>query len=76
MVQYLEQIRPNISDAWRADELYLRVKGNPKIFVRPHGYLDTILDRTARHRHKYTSASNFELQGSFHLSIQQNSLNK
>jgi hypothetical protein len=26
----LEQIKSSISDAWRADELYVKVKGNPK----------------------------------------------
>ena len=30
MTQYLEQITPNVSDAWRADELYVKVRGNPK----------------------------------------------
>jgi hypothetical protein len=24
------KIAPNVSDAWRADELYLKVRGNPK----------------------------------------------
>jgi putative transposase len=30
MQGYLEKITPNVSDAWRAYELYLKVKGNPK----------------------------------------------
>jgi transposase-like protein len=30
MKSYLEKITPNVSDEWRADELYLKVKGDPK----------------------------------------------
>jgi hypothetical protein len=30
MQSCLEQIKSSISDAWRADELYVKVKGNPK----------------------------------------------
>jgi putative transposase len=30
MEKYLEQIKPNVSDVWRTDELYLKVKGNTK----------------------------------------------
>jgi putative transposase len=30
MGTYLARITPNVSDAWRADELYLKVIGNPK----------------------------------------------
>jgi putative transposase len=30
MKTYLEKITPNVADAWRADELYLKVRGNPK----------------------------------------------
>ncbi|MFZ0510661.1 MAG: hypothetical protein WAM14_03565, partial [Candidatus Nitrosopolaris sp.] len=30
MKAYLEKITPNVADAWRADELYLKVRGNPK----------------------------------------------
>jgi putative transposase len=30
MKSYLEKITPNVSDALRADELYMKVKGNPK----------------------------------------------
>ena len=30
MAQYLERITPNVSDAWRADELNVKVRGNPK----------------------------------------------
>lgn len=29
--KYLEQIKPNVSDVWRTDELYLKVKGNNKV---------------------------------------------
>lgn len=30
MEKYLEQIKPQVSDVWRADELYLKIKGNMK----------------------------------------------
>jgi hypothetical protein len=30
MKEYLEKITPNVSDAWRADEVYVKVKDNPK----------------------------------------------
>ena len=30
MARYLEQIKPNVSDAWRADELYLKIRGDAK----------------------------------------------
>ena len=33
MKSYLEKITPNVSDAWRADELYLKVRGKSKIFI-------------------------------------------
>src|SRR5438128_3896642 len=32
MARYFEQIKPNISDAWRADELHIKIRGNPKYF--------------------------------------------
>jgi putative transposase len=41
MQSYLEKITPNVSDAWRADELYLKVKGNPK-------YLFALMDDQTR----------------------------
>jgi len=41
MARYLEKISPNVSDAWRADELYLKVKGNPK-------YLYALMDDQTR----------------------------
>jgi len=41
MKSYLEKITPNVSDAWRADELYLKVKGNPK-------YLFALMDDQTR----------------------------
>jgi transposase-like protein len=41
MQTYLEKITPNVSDAWRADELYLKVKGNPK-------YLYALMDDQTR----------------------------
>jgi len=41
MEKYLEQIKPQVSDAWRADEMYLKIKGNPK-------YLYALLDDETR----------------------------
>jgi putative transposase len=41
MARYLHQIKPNVSDAWRADELYLKVRGNPK-------YLFALMDDQTR----------------------------
>ncbi len=41
MARYLEKITPNVSDAWRADELYLKIKGNPK-------YLFALMDDQTR----------------------------
>jgi transposase-like protein len=41
MKAYLEKITPNVADAWRTDELYLKVKGNPK-------YLYALMDDQTR----------------------------
>ena len=41
MKAYLEKITPNIADAWRADELYLKVRGNPR-------YLFALMDDQTR----------------------------
>lgn len=41
MEKYLEQIKPNVSDVWRTDELYLKVKGNTK-------YLFALMDDETR----------------------------
>jgi transposase-like protein len=41
MEKYLEQIKPQVSDTWRADEMFLKVKGNPK-------YLYALLDDETR----------------------------
>jgi putative transposase len=41
MNQYLEQIQPNVSGAWRTDELYLKIKGNTK-------YLYALMDDETR----------------------------
>ena len=41
MEKYLDQIKPQVSDTWRADEMYLKVKGNPK-------YLYALLDDQTR----------------------------
>lgn len=38
---YLEQITPNVSDTWRADESYLKVRGNMK-------YLFALMDDETR----------------------------
>ncbi len=42
MEKYLDQIKPNVSDTWRADELYLKVKGNMK-------YLFALMDDETRY---------------------------
>jgi transposase-like protein len=41
MARYLEKITPNVADAWRADELYLKVTGNAK-------YLFALMDDQTR----------------------------
>jgi transposase-like protein len=41
MNDYLEKIRPNVSDVWRADELYVKIKGDMK-------YLFAIMDDETR----------------------------
>ena len=41
MNQYLEKIKPNVSDTWRADELYIKIKGDMK-------YLFAIMDDETR----------------------------
>ncbi len=41
MQKYLEQITPQVSDTWRADELYVKVKGNMK-------YLFAMMDDESR----------------------------
>ena len=41
MEKYLEQIKPKVSDIWRTDELYLKVKGNTK-------YLFALMDDETR----------------------------
>jgi transposase-like protein len=41
MNQYLEKIKPNVSDTWRADELYVKIKGNMK-------YLFALMDDETR----------------------------
>jgi len=30
MQKYLEQIKPQVSETWRSDEMFLKIKGNPK----------------------------------------------
>lgn len=41
MQEYLEKIKPNVSDTWRTDELYLKVSGNMK-------YLYAMMDDETR----------------------------
>jgi putative transposase len=41
MDNYVEKIKPNVSDTWRADELYIKVKGNLK-------YLFAMMDDETR----------------------------
>jgi len=41
MQKYLDKITPNVSDVWRTDELYLKVKGNNK-------YLFALMDDETR----------------------------
>ncbi len=41
MNEYLEKIEPNVSDTWRADELYVKIKGDMK-------YLFAIMDDETR----------------------------
>ena len=41
MQKYVEQITPTVSETWRADELYVKVKGNPK-------YLFALMDDETR----------------------------
>jgi transposase-like protein len=41
MKEYLSKITPNVADAWRADELYVKVRGNPK-------YLYALMDDQTR----------------------------
>jgi transposase-like protein len=42
MGKYLNQIKPQVSDTWRADEMWLKIKGNPK-------YLYALLDDETRY---------------------------
>lgn len=41
MTRYLEQIKPNVSDTWRADEVYVKINGNLK-------YLFAMMDDQTR----------------------------
>jgi transposase-like protein len=41
MQSYVEKIKPNVSDTWRADELYVKVRGNMK-------YLFAMMDDQTR----------------------------
>ena len=37
MQDYLEQIKPNVGDAWRTDELFVKVRGNMKYLYASYG---------------------------------------
>jgi transposase-like protein len=41
MKNYLEQIKPNVGDAWRTDEVFVKIKGNMK-------YLYALIDDESR----------------------------
>ena len=41
MNKYLEKIKPNVSDTWRADEFYVKIKGDMK-------YLFALMDDETR----------------------------
>lgn len=41
MKSYLDKITPNVADSWRADELFVKVRGNPK-------YLFALMDDQTR----------------------------
>jgi transposase-like protein len=41
MADYLEQVKPQVSDTWRADEIYIKFKGNMK-------YLFAVMDDETR----------------------------
>ena len=41
MNDYVEKIKPNVSDTWRADELYIKIKGDMK-------YLFAMMDDETR----------------------------
>jgi transposase-like protein len=41
MSEYVDQLTPNVSDKWRTDELYLKIRGNPK-------YLFSMMDDETR----------------------------
>src|SRR4030066_319722 len=41
MNEYLEKMKPNVSDTWRADEIYVKVKGDMK-------YLFAVMDDETR----------------------------
>jgi putative transposase len=42
MNEYLEKLKPNVSDTWRADELYVKIKGDMK-------YLFALMDDETRY---------------------------
>src|SRR3989304_8771805 len=43
MEKYLDQIKPNVSDTWRTDEMYVKIRGNMK-------YLFAMMDDETRFR--------------------------
>jgi transposase-like protein len=42
MKEYVEKLKPNVSDTWRADEMYVKIKGNMK-------YLFALMDDETRY---------------------------
>ncbi len=63
MENYLEQIKPNVSNTWRADELYVKIKGNMK-------YLFALMDDETRYwiaqevadtKHEHDASSLFRM---------------
>jgi transposase-like protein len=63
MKEYVEKITPNVSDTWRADELYVKIKGDMK-------YLFALMDdetrfwiaqEVAKSKYKHDARKLFEL---------------
>ena len=52
MDKYLEQIKPQVSNTWRADELFLKVQGNMKYLYALMDDETRFLDRPTSRRHK------------------------
>lgn len=62
MKQYLEQIKPNVSDTWRADEVWIKVSGDMK-------YLFALMDDETRYwiaQEVATTKEGHDARGLFH----------